>query len=1025
MRNFIHRVFFLLFSLFVTLSGYSQGYKVQNYTIKDGLPSNATRKVMKDSRGCIWIGTDAGAVRFDGKSFEVFNSLNGMPGDHVWGIAEDNHQNLWFACYDGGVTMYNGQNFKNYTKDNGLVHRNIRTISYSKQFDLIFAGADNGFSIIKDGKIESFTGQDLTGIPNIYVMGMYEGKEGMYIYSHVGGMFLYNPKSHKTTVLNKNRYIYNPSASSSFISSNKDTILGYNKSGFSLFAKNTRINYENLGQIFSFSEDNQKNIWIAAWSYSDMKEPGGLFKFDGKSITSMNKEFGIKSPTLFGVFCDNQTNTIWVASDNMGLYRCTPSIFKYYKSDFFETENVNIVDLLHINQKLWIVSPNCVYAMDKNEKLVSFKKDVFEREYNRSKKMYADRKLEQFTHVSADLNGNIWIVSNVGMFKILNQNQGVKYYPIENNGGLCQTVFDHKNRLYYGGWAFLYTNDDVDKNPIVETIFDQKPRVADIASMIKHNDEIWIGSSSSGVYRIKNGNIYSSKLSQPSLIKNVSDIYIDNSNNIIFGGTSGIVNIAQFIGDSLKINYRISKKNGLQGSAVSWLRTSNNDKYLWIATNTGLNRLNMEKLVKEQKYEINFYNASEGLETLNPLCRAIDDNGDLWAGSNSGLIKINTNNTTSAPMIPQIKLLSFEINNQPIHKLNFENIDLWTQLPKESIDLKYNQNDLVFTFGILNYENSEKDLFRYRLLGYDDKWSDFENSSKAAFTNLPPGDYTFCVESKNQSSGIIAKPLFVNFSINKPFWATWCFILFSILCVLMSIYAYMRFKIKKVKKQEAVKTEIAKKIAKYEMKALQAQMNPHFIFNAMNSIQNYILNNDTDNALKYLSDFANIIRQTLNQSSKNYITINEEISFLNIYIKLEQMRFKNMFEATITTGDLDLDSSLMPPMVIQPFVENAIKHGFAPVKYKGELLIRFEIEKEYLVCTIKDNGIGVIKAAELNSKNHHLYKSKGMDITAKRLDLMKSQNGDKFKIEVIDLSSENPTTTGTRVKIWMPLESQW
>ncbi|MEI6348181.1 MAG: histidine kinase [Bacteroidota bacterium] len=1010
---------FLFF--FTTRYVYAQNYNVRNFTAADGLPTNSTRKIFKDSRGYIWIGTDAGVARFDGKTFNVFNSLDGLAGDEVWGITEDKNGNMFFACYDGGVTKYDGSKFLNYTPKNGLVGKSARVVQYSPQFDLVFVATESGFSIIKDDKIKSFSAESIYRKPRVYFTGMIEANGYLYIYSHGDSMITYCPQINKIKVLNCNSHLFTMAASSSIVRSNGDTLLGFERSGFSAYSKK-RTDYDNIGQIFDFSEDKQRNIWIAGWSCSFMKEPGGLFKFDGEKVWQMNNVLGIETRTMFSVFCDRQTNSIWAASDNMGVYQITPSIFLYYKSDFFNSDKIKVIDLLFLNHNLWIVSPTCIYVMDKDKKLFAYQKALFEKVYSKSKIKAVNRKLVCFTHVTSDNQNNIWITSDIGLFRITHESQKIKYFPIENNGGLCQTQFDKNNILYFGGWGYLSIVENVDN--ICFKKIDENPKniPCDILKIAINKNEVWIGSSNRGIYRIKNNIIYSSHKRQPDLIKNVSEIYIDKNDDIIFGGTNGTVYIACFIADSLQVRCKISRKEGLNGQAISWIKTSNNDEFLWIATNTGLNRLNLKKLLKKHEFKFNFYNKSEGLESLNVGCSAIDDDGNLWAGSNIGLVKINTHeNEVPISVQPKIILASFEVNNKPIRHLYPNDINSWNQMPTTPIVLEHDQNNLILTVGILNYVNPEKDIFRYKLKGLDNQWTTFDKSRKISYTNLYPGEYTLCVESKNLSSGQFANPLHLKFYIKKPFWATWWFLVSMFSIAISSIFYIIRYRTQRIIKQEQLKTTIAKTIAEYEMKALQAQMNPHFIFNAMNSIQNYILEQDTDQALSYLSDFAKIIRLTLDQASKKLISLSDEIEYLSNYLKLEQMRFKDKFEITININGLDKDAILLPPMMIQPFVENAIKHGLTPCNYKGKLNINFLSTTENLICTIEDNGIGINKSIELNKNNPNFYKSQGTSITANRLALVETNKNITCKIEIYDLAQINTNCTGTKIIVVLPL----
>ena len=1012
LKNIV-RVVSLLCILFTYNNVYSQTY-TRNYTTADGLPTNSTRKIYKDSRGYIWIGTDAGVARFDGKKFEIFNTLDGLAGDQIWGITEDKEHNLWFGCYDGGITKYDGKTFKNYTTKEGLVGNHVRSISYSKRFDLIFVADESGFSIVKNGKIISFPATVIANKPRMTVTTMIEGKDYIYVCSHGNYVLKYYPKTNAVIPLGKNAHLSSLEMSAAIIQSNKDTILGLGRSGFSCYS-DKRTDYENIGQIFDFAEDSQKNIWIAAWAYTNMKEPGGLFMFDGKNAVSYNKKYGIDSRGVWSVCFDKENNLLWVATEDKGVYCCSPSIFNVITPQQYNTDKLNVVDVLSLKSQLWVVTPTCIYAK-KRECIITYKKALFEKAYKSSRVKANNDSLKRFTHIISDNKENIWILSNVGMFKICENSPIPKYYPVEYNEGECASVFDQNNVLYQTGWGYMNSFENIEENPKRKDYDKNYP--VDINKVTKNGDELWFGSMNNGIYRFQNGKCWFFRKKQPYLAKCVTDIFVDKNKNIIYGGTNGMLYVAKFVGDTLQVRYSISKRDGLVGQSINWLKTSNNDTVLWISTNLGLNKLNLSKLLNENKKEITFYNSSEGFSNYSSSSSTTDENGNIITGSENGLIQINTSDfhQTKQPQL-EVKLIGIDVNYNQICKIFPNNVDSWSHIPTNSIELKYNQNNINFEVGVINFINPDKDVFRYKLEGFNSQWTEFDKSNKISFTNLPAGTYRLCVESKNLNTGCNSKPLYFTFRIAKPFWATWWFRVAIVSLLIGFVLFYIRFRTKKIQKQEQLKTEIAKTIAEYEMKALQAQMNPHFIFNAMNSIQNYILDNDTDKALSYLSDFAKIIRLTLDHASKKWITLDEKIEYLNNYLALEQMRFRNKFDISIETNGLDPQSVLLPPMIIQPFVENAIKHGLTPAKYKGTLKVSFEQIQDSIICTIEDNGIGINRARELSQSNVNLHQSKGTEITAKRLELINVN----AKIEISDLENKETNSSGTRVRVHLPL----
>jgi sensor histidine kinase YesM len=242
-------------------------------------------------------------------------------------------------------------------------------------------------------------------------------------------------------------------------------------------------------------------------------------------------------------------------------------------------------------------------------------------------------------------------------------------------------------------------------------------------------------------------------------------------------------------------------------------------------------------------------------------------------------------------------------------------------------------------------------------------------------------------------------------------------VLYILLTALIVVFFFKR-RIKQIQR----KNQQQKNMQQLERKALQAQMNPHFIFNSLNSIQSFLLYEENEKAERFLLKFAQLIRQTLNNSRVSYITIEAEIDTLRKYLELEQMRFKDKFTFSISV-QLQPDQMLLgiPPMLIQPFVENAVLHGFKSMQSGGEITVSFaSLSANRLMCVIQDNGIGREEAGKHKKKTTH--PSFGTKITAERLFAYQQKNRDEFKIEIIDLK-ENGHPAGTKVIMWIPVVS--
>ncbi|MDD3488809.1 MAG: tetratricopeptide repeat protein [Paludibacter sp.] len=203
-----------------------------------------------------------------------------------------------------------------------------------------------------------------------------------------------------------------------------------------------------------------------------------------------------------------------------------------------------------------------------------------------------------------------------------------------------------------------------------------------------------------------------------------------------------------------------------------------------------------------------------------------------------------------------------------------------------------------------------------------------------------------------------------------------------------------------------------------EQKLLRSQMNPHFIFNTLTAIQRNILQKTVREGVNLISSLASLMRLTLENSSNEFISFAKEIQSLELYLVLQQQRFSDQFRYSIVIdANIDAENILIPPMLVQPFVENAIDHGFAGINYEGVLRISYRLENDLLHCEVEDNGIGYLKCVKMKSPEHHSY---GIDITGQRIDILRRKYRLKVCVSIVDISDD--VKTGTLVKITMPLK---
>jgi LytS/YehU family sensor histidine kinase len=329
------------------------------------------------------------------------------------------------------------------------------------------------------------------------------------------------------------------------------------------------------------------------------------------------------------------------------------------------------------------------------------------------------------------------------------------------------------------------------------------------------------------------------------------------------------------------------------------------------------------------------------------------------------------------------------------------------------------------------------------LIGLDTNWINTGNNRSVSFQHLPPGSYRFEVKAAsgtNQWSSVESYA----FIIEPPFWQRWWFMAVLILLAIAGILGAAKIYINHIQRREDEKARVQQLITKAaserqqaQLEALQnkqkatearlqsmrLQMNPHFLFNALNSIQQMILAGDETIATRCLSKFSKLLRRILIHSDKEKITLREELETLRLYVDLESFRFRDRFEYFITCeNSIDQDDARIPTLLIQPFVENAIWHGLMHKEGVRRLLVHFKEENETLICTIEDNGIGrqASQAIKENSLHDQKHTGKGIAVATERLRVFGENSGHTSQLEIIDLKTDQGLPAGTRVIVKFP-----
>lgn len=979
-----------------------QYYSSKNYSTTDGLPNNAVRSLFLDSKNILWIGTENGVSRMENGSFSNLDETDGLGHNSCWDINQDINGNMWFASYGGGVSKYDGKKFTVFNVKNGLpVDRVRKLFPYNNK---MFVGTELGISIIDINTNKVITPKEILPHFGVFLVSDFFIYKNVVYFSTINeGLFKVDtstsiPKiipvvEFKITGNDKDPHVYS-------LGNFGSTLYSSNKGFVNIFdlehLKNGIISTNTFGQsiVWDYVKDTRNEIFAAAWGVFD--SDGGLYQITNNKMVNVSDYYGIDSRNLLNVVYDKSKDILYVSSKDKGIYEVR--LNKMIDYNLFDKKS--IIDFeVFINQKV-ILHHNGISFFNTSNTLLSsiplsdFKKA--ETNFIKKTKKQLPTHNDGFFELNYEVPASgidfyrlvkhdkvLCVSSNIGIFEINFDGKIINYVPIHT----YEFGFTPNNKFFetnpYGG-AHVY--EDV-YNLKVKS-FDEK--VMAIVKILNHNDRTYLLSVFNGLFVYKNNQFHSYLAEGIWKEKKFKHITINDKGQLILAAEFGNVFI---VDDSkkFKILKTISKKE-IVGNTILFLESYKD--FILIGTEKGIN-LYKDGIVR-------LIDKEQGLKDGAVTTSQIFEN-QLWLGTKKGYYTIDLERLIAPQTtLSEMTISAIAINNVPISSANYK----WFRFNSKELICDYKDNSFSIDFIPKGHAFPNKLKFRYRLKSTN-RWSPYSEKTNLFLPYLPYGKYNLEVEVFDSNAGKATIFKLLKICIEPPFWMTWWFIALVVL-VLFNILVYLIFKSKKKSREKAV---IQKRIAETKLEALLSQMNPHFTFNAMNAIQDYIISNDIDNSLKYIGEFAKLIRKTLENSSKQTITIEEEVEYLKSYIIIENMRFDNRIETEFQIGDeVDVYHSKIPTMLLQPFVENVFVHAFNAAHSSPKLTISFEmLSKNILECKIIDNGMSLNAA-----KKTKFHQSKGIKLTKERLSLLQNSNVNPIDIQ---LTENNGTTVTIRLTV--------
>jgi ligand-binding sensor domain-containing protein len=970
----------LMFLLsFINMRGQQWLPDFKHYTTRDGLPSSEVYQITSDAQNNLWFVTDRGVMRYDGYSFRLFDSKDSLPENSVIKVYRDETGRVWFIGLTGLLSYYKGGKiipFKYNPVITSKLGMTIITSLYVSKDETVFFNAyeSSTYTIDPSGNFSVIAPETDTTTITIKETGP-ETVFTFFTFSKTDKPVtkLRIQSDHQSFDIGINESISYKHFSTTKLR-NGDLVFYCGKILVRIHPdKSYEIKHFN-SQVLNVFEDYGKDLWIGC-------HHDGVYVYDSLMMAPSHYLAGLSVSHIY----NDYENGFWLSTLEKGIFYL-PS-----KNNLCFSENRNILDEKIISV-LNISDSSLIFATSKgilyNVNAISHTMDKVDLQE------YADSSVELINSVYYNegrkqlvIGAELGYSSNMPPFiaKWKELNLIILYSK-------TKFIQQNKNHLIGSQYSYVYSlnTDNFSFEHLNKTQFHA-------TTLFKDSKGRLLAGGLKGLYIYDSGDFVPFDPANKTYNRRITDINeINRQYPVIATRSDGIILCDDTSSHFITVSDRLSS-NSINNVFIS-------DNIIWAGTNRGLNKISISGM-KPFKTNIEYYNVSNGLisDEINDIALG---NNKVYLATNEGLAVINEEKTVYTKTELSLYINSVKINDKD------------TSIAS-SYALKHNQNTINISFAGVSFRNSKNIIYRYRLLGLDTTWRITTNRD-VQFTSLPDGEYEFQLTAQNTGKTSSIKPITIHFTISPPFYKTPWFLILLILGSAIIVTVIINIRIRGIRKKEEERTTLNKKFSELNLNALRSQMNPHFTFNVLNSIQFYIANNDPESAQLYIAKFSRLIRMILDHSRTEYITLGEEIKMLTLYIELEKLRFENKFFYTLRTDEsLNSDAINIPGMLIQPFVENSIKHGIRFKKGEARIDISFKVSGSILICTITDNGIGRAEAAKIKNGDMD-HKSAGTSIVSDRIEALGILFKGKLKNYTIDLKDENGNPAGTSVIIEIP-----
>ena len=953
----------------------AQNYQFTNYSLLEGLPQSQVYCIHEDSNGFIWMGTRGGGVaRFEGLEFQTYTVKDSLAGNYINAIQSLGSE-IWVGT-NSGLSYFDRGKWHSPKIFKGKV---IQDIAFS----------DNTLWVVANGRVYQSINISLTEFEIVKdlpkrVKSLKMDKENVWLATNLSVYHLTDTLSR--SILGKPIECFE-------VGSDGSVWVATHGEGFFNYQNESWVEYGHLldieKEIIYDLHREGNNLWISTLTK-------GIFKYtmQDSSFVNFKEENGLANNHCRTSLKDSWGN-MWIGTGGGGVSKYSGQAFEKWSKNNGLKGNYIYSVIEDYNGSKWIgTSGGGVTIIDSTIRYLNSANGFSE---SKTKAIFQSK--DSAMWLGTDGDGLTALLK--GTLLKFNSRNGL------NSDWIKAIAQDNENNLWIGtsggGLSKFHRENDTTEFSITNftriggDLFSD--RITDLA--VDRKGRLWYATQAKGLGCF-DGYRFSSESIKGLNRNNLRSLAVD-SHYLYVASTKGL-NIVDLTLDSLYAQNLENPYTLTSENIYSIQKDGNGD--LWVGTEKGLDHLVLDG---KQVLELRHYDAANGFSGVETTTNAsmLDKENNVWFGSVNGLFRFNTQGATVNLVPPKISWKEIKVGRKTRTELLEENPKL------NSWVLPFGNNRISFDVIGVNHAAPNKVRYKWKLLGRDTQYSEPTANHFIEYGSLPPGQYTFVATAENENGIWSKEPIRFSFTVLTPFWMKTWFILSASIFIILILFLFYRVRISRLKlnlKQREEKLELEKNLVQLEQKALQLQMNPHFIFHTLNSIQELIATKEEKVARRYLTQFSKLMRQILDGSRTNTISLAGEIKMLTNYLSLEKFSHEDRFDFDIICENDELEFISVPSMILQPFAENALIHGALKAEKNGHVKIEFIILETEVKCIIKDNGPGL----GTNKSDHN---SSAIEITKERLSML---SGNKNSVEIKNQQSENKIS-GVEVTVLLPI----